>query len=230
MSRSASILSLAAALTMSSVSLQAQSAAASGAQPPARLPATTVIGASTKSVTVQNDRQTAVSMYLDVGRVDLLIGTIDAGAVATIALPDAAIRGQRQVKLVARTDADAKAIASYTIATNDPRQLGLLIPPANGLPNTDSLVVSLPKGEVAAATVTIANERNGSVSVFAEQGLLFVKLGEVGAKQQETLLLPAYITKSKTPVRVFARPDGASSISTKAMKLEQGDHIAVIVM
>lgn len=199
-------------------------------QPPTRLPASKVVGDSLKAITVQNDRHTAVTLYVDAGRIDRAIGTVNAGALATLELPEWALRGQRTVKLVARADGEPNAVASYTLPVNDNRRLGLLVPPSSGLPAGDSILVTMPKGVGTAATVTVDNARDAAVTVYAEQGLRFVKLGEVDAKQQATLALPASMLESKEPLRVFARPEGALQRGTQALRLKAGDHIAVIVM
>ena len=85
-------------------------------------------------------------------------------------------------------------------------------------------------GKAWNTTVTVDNKRAGAVTVFAEHGLMFVRLGEVAAHQQETLRVPESLTKSKAAIRVYARPEGAATVSTKGLRVEQGDHIAVIVM
>lgn len=226
MSRYSTALVTAFALTLSVSVAHAQDTQ----QRPARLPASKVVGDTMKAVTVQNDRQTAVTLYVDAGRVDRAIGTVEAGATSRLALPTWALTGQRAVRLVARTGDSAKEIASYSLPVNESRQLGLLIPPANGLPAGDSVLVALPQGTASQATVTVSNEQDRAVTVYAEQGLLLVKLGEVAAKQQATMVLPSMLTKNTGELRVFARPAGAQAVSTKGLRVEQGDHIAVIVM
>ena len=226
MLRYTSLLTTALALSLSAAVANAQVTQ----QPPARLPATKVVGETMKAVTVQNDRLTAVTLFIDADRVESAIGTVAAGSTAMLSLPGWALAGQRAVKLVARTDNNTKAIASYSLPVNEGLQLGLLVPPAEGISDADSMLVMLPKGAGTHATVTVSNERNRTVTVFAEQGLLFVRLGEIAAGQQGTLVVPSMLTKNKGELRVFARPEGAATVSTKALRLEQGDHIAVIVM
>ncbi len=201
-----------------------------GAQEAARLPATTVVGESARTIAVQNDRQTAVTVFIDAGRVDRAIGTVEAGAMASLVVPEWALRGQRTVKLVARAEQEQKAVASYALPVNEGRPLGLLVPPKDGLPAGDRIAVTLPKGTANAATVTVANHRSQAVTVFAEKGLRFVRLGEVAANESGTLVVPETLTKVKGELRVFARPDNGRGVSTKGLQLEQGDHIAVIVM
>ncbi len=204
--------------------------AQTGTQPPARLPATTVVGESGKSVTVQNDRKTPVTLYVDAGSVDRAIGTVNAGATSALPLPDWAVRGQRTLKMVARVDRDAKAIASYAVPLSEDRRYGLLIPPAEGLPSGDSMFVSLPVDAANTATVTVENKRDRSITVFAEQGLMFVRLGEVDAKGRETLRVPESMTTSTAPIRIFARLGGAAAVTTQGLRVRQGDRFAIIVM
>lgn len=198
-------------------------------QPPSRLPATTVTGEAGRRVTVQNDQRTAVTLFIDAGRVDRAIGTVQPGAITSIALPEWALRGQRTVKVVARTDAGSKAIASYSLPVDENRELGVLVPPSEGLPSGDSIFVTLPTGTAEHATLTVSNERGQPVIVYAEQGLMYVRLGEVAGHRQETLVIPSLLTKSKGAIRVFART-GAAGVATAALRLKQGDHLAVIVM
>ncbi len=123
-----------------------------------------------------------------------------------------------------------QVIARYEVPVVAGQMLGLLVPPAEGLPTGDSLMISLPAGVGSAATVTIDNARREPVTVFAEQGLRFVKLGEVDPKQQATLPLPASMLGRTDAVRVFARPAGATERSTQALRVKEGDRLAVIVM
>ncbi len=214
---------LAAALVGTTATASAQT------QPPARLPATKVVGDSLKALTVQNDRHTAVTVYVEAGRSERALGTVSANSVGTLELPSWALTGQSTLKLFAKAEGEGNLVARYAMPVNDSR-FGLLVPPAKGLPRTDSVVISRPTSAGTAATVTIDNERDRPVTVYAEQGLVFVRLGEVAANTQSTLVVPTSITRSKGEVRVFARPQGAQQLSTKALKLKEGDNIAVIVM
>jgi hypothetical protein len=199
-------------------------------QPPARLPATTITAANANAVTVQNDRHETVRFYLESGRADKVIGTVAANSTEQLQLPSWAVAGKRSITVLAVADASTRPIARYEIALDRSRVLGLLVPPAEGLPRTDSILINLPKGIGSAATVTIDNARSQPVTVFAEQGLRFVRLGDVAANQQGTLALPKTLLSGKDGVRIFARPVGAAERSTQALKLREGDHISVIVM
>ncbi|MBY0491962.1 MAG: hypothetical protein K2R93_19125 [Gemmatimonadaceae bacterium] len=196
----------------------------------ASLPAKRAERAATRTVTVQNDRQAAVTFFIDAGRVEQAVGTVAAGQTGAIDLPEWAVRGARQITLTARATGDNARVARYELPLRDRSLLGLLVPPAEGLPANDSLLVSTPRGAARSATVTIDNARDRRVSVYAEQGLLFVLLGEVDPKSQRTLDVPAQLLRNASPLRVFARPEGNAPVSTNALRLKEGDHIAVVIM
>jgi hypothetical protein len=194
------------------------------------LPAKRAERSTARTVTVQNDRQAAVTFYIEAGRVEHPVGTVAAGQTGAIDLPTWATRGARQVTLIARATGDNARVARYELPLRDRALLGLLVPPAEGLPANDSLLVSTPRGAASTATVTIDNARDRRVSVYAEQGLLFVLLGTVDPKSQRTLEVPTQLLRSAAPLRVFARPEGNASVSTSALRLKEGDHIAVVIM
>lgn len=206
------------------------SAAVAGAQqqPPTRLPAATATEA-VKTVTVQNDRGSAVTLFVDAGRIDRAIGTVAAGEIGTLALPEWAIKGKQAVRVVARAEGESGAAATYSLPMNEARQLGVLVPPRGGLPIVDSVLVTLPPGAAGKATVTVNNARSAPVMVYAEQGLLFVPLGEVSAASEATLVVPESLVKRRGEIRVFTRV-GAREAATKALTLKAGDHLSVIVM
>jgi hypothetical protein len=197
-------------------------------QPATRLPAATATE-TVKTVTVQNDRASAVTLFVDVGRVDRAIGTIAAGEIGTIALPEWATKGKRAVQVVARAQGESGEAATYTLPMNESRPLGVLVPPRGGVPTVDSVLVTLPAGAANKATVTVNNTRSTPVTVYAEQGLLFVPLGEVSARSEATLVMPETLLKRSGEIRVFTRA-GASDVATRALKLKAGDHVSVIVM
>lgn len=199
-------------------------------QPPARLPATKVTADEGKAVTVQNDRREAVRFVVEAGRSERSLGSVGPNSTETLPLPTWAVEGKRSIAVLAVAEASRQVIARYEVPVVAGQMLGLLVPPAEGLPTGDSLMISLPAGVGSAATVTIDNARREPVTVFAEQGLRFVRLGEIAANQRETLVLPKAMRSSAGTVRIFARPAGAAERSTPSLKLGEGDHVAVIVM
>jgi hypothetical protein len=149
--------------------------------------------------------------------------------VATLELPGWAVQGQRTARLVARAEGEQLVAAEYTLPLTEARPLGLLVPPRGGLPLGDSVLVTLPRGSADKATVSVTNARSSSVTVYAEQGLLFVPIGEVPANSQGTLVIPESLVQRKDAIRVFART-GAKELVTQELTLKQGDRVSVIVM
>ncbi len=199
-------------------------------QAPTRLPSAKVTAEAGKAVTVQNDRTEAIRFFVEAGKAETMLGLVAPNSTTELQLPAWTVKGRRSIAVLAVAEASAKVIARYEVPVVPGQMMGLLVPPADGLPAGDSLLIALPKGIGSAATVTIENERAQPVTIFAEQGLRFVRLGEVAARQQGTLALPKSVLSGKDGVRIFARPVGAADRSTQSLKLKEGDHIAVIVM
>lgn len=199
-------------------------------QAPTRLPSSKVTVDLNKVVTVQNDRTEGVRLFLEAGRAETLLGTIAPNSTGELQLPGWAIKGKRTITMLAVAENSAQLFARYDVPVVPGQMIGLLVAPAAGLPAGDSLLIALPKGIGSAATVTIDNGRPQPVTIFAEQGLRLVKLGEVAAHELSTLPLPTTMLKGKESVRIFARPQGGAERSTQALKVKEGDRIAVIVM
>lgn len=218
-------------LTLLAVGLATLSteAAAQQTQPPTRLPVARVIGDSMKLVTVQNDRATPVTVYLEAAGIDRRLGTVAAGEVATLQLPAWAVNGRSTVRLLARPEGAGFSVATPAFTVSGAVRVGLLVPP-NGVASIDSVPVPLTAEERASTTITIDNPRNKPMTVFAEQGVRSVRLGEVPANTQATLTFPKDLIKRGDAIRVFVRPSNGTMVSTKALNLKTGDHIAVEIV
>ncbi len=203
-------------------------AAAQQAQPPMRLPATRVIGDTMKLVSVQNDRATPVTVYLEAGGIDRRLGTVVAGGVATLQLPAWAVNG-RTVRLLARPEGAGFSLATPAFPVSGAVRVGLLVPPSGGA-SIDSVPVPLTAEERASTTITIDNPRNKPMTLFAEQGVRSVRLGEVPANTQATLSFPKDLITRGDAIRVFVRPAGGADVATRALNLKTGDHIAVEIV
>jgi hypothetical protein len=218
-------------LTMLAIGLATLSTngSAQQAQPPTRLPVTRVIGDTMKLVTVQNDRSTPVTVYLESAGFDRRLGVVAAGEVATLPLPAWAVNGRRTVRLLARPEGSGVSVATPFFAVSGVVRVGLLVPPS-GIASIDSVPVPLTAEERASTTITIDNPRNKPMTVFAEQGLRSVRLGEVPANTQATLSFPKDLIARGDAIRVFVRPVGGMDVATRALNLKTGDHIAVEIV
>lgn len=204
-------------------------AAAQDQQPPRRLPTTTVTADTSNILTVQNDRATAVTVYSKAGRFDRRLGVVAAGQIATIALPVWATTGTSSLQVFARADGEDTDLVTQTIALRGSKRIGLLVPPAGGVTSTNNIVVTLSNEERASTTVTVNNDRDRAVTVFAEQGLYSVRLGEVKAGEQATLKVPASLLSRENTMRVFVRPAGGLDLATQTLSFKKGEHLGVRV-
>jgi hypothetical protein len=218
-------------LTMLAIGLATLSTngSAQQAQPPTRLPVTRVIGDTMKLVTVQNDRSTPVTVYLESAGFDRRLGVVAAGEVATLPLPAWAVNGRRTLRLLARPEGSGVSVATPFFAVSGVVRVGLLVPPS-GIASIDSVPVPLTAEERASTTITIDNPRNKPMTVFAEQGLRSVRLGEVPANTRATLSFPKDLIARGDAIRVFVRPVGGMDVATRALNLKTGDHIAVEIV
>lgn len=204
-------------------------AAAQGTQPPTRLPAARVLGDTTNIVTVQNDRASAVTVYMENGAFDRRIGVVAAGKTVTLPLPAWAVNGRTTLKLFARADGEAGDLTTQSFDLKGVKRIGMLIPPSGGIADCDSIPVTLSPDELASTTLTIDNQRDKPMTVYAEQGNYSIRLGDVKAGEKATLRFPKSIIRKDNTIRVFARPAGSLDLSTRALALRSGDHIAMVI-
>lgn len=219
------------AIGLATLSLGAATVGAQTTQPPTRLPAARVVGETKNVLTVQNDRDVPVTVFVQTRGIDRRLGVVPAGAVSALAIPAAAVRGQDALRFYARTPGNGPDLVAQSLPVNTASQLGLLVPPSGGVTWSDSIAVPLTAEERAQATVTIDNRRNKAMAVYAEQGTFSVKIGEASANGMTTLRLPASMVRDNNEgVRVLLRPAGDLGLSTQLLKLKNGDHVAVEVM
>lgn len=204
-------------------------AAAQDQQPPRRLPTATVTGETSNLLTVQNDRATAVTVYSKSGRFDRRLGVVGAGEVATIAVPVWAINSTNTLQVFARADGEDTDLVTQSFVLGRANRLGLLVPPRGGVTPSNDIVVSMNADQLASTTVTVNNDRDRAVTVYAEQGLYSVRLGEVKAGEQATLKVPASLLSRENTMRVFVRPAGGFDLATQTLSFKRGEHLGVRV-
>ncbi len=196
-------------------------------QPPRRLPTAKVTADTANFLAVQNDRGAAVTVYARVGAFDRRLGVVPAGAISTLPIPSWAVAGETNLKVFARADGEDADLAVQTYPLRGAKRLGLLVPPEGGIAVNDSLLVKLNADELAATTLTVSNDRDRSVTVFAEQGTYSVRLGEVKAKTQTTLTFPKSIVSRENTIRVFLRPAGGLDLATQVIQVKTGEHLGI---
>lgn len=209
--------------------LSTAASAQSPSQPPRRLPTARVTADTANVLAVQNDRGTAVTIYARVGAFDRRLGIVEPGAVRTLPIPGWAVAGETTLRVFARADGEDFDLVTQSLPLRGARRLGLLVPPRGGLAARDSLLVTLTGEELAATTLTVNNDRDTPVTVFAEQGTFSVRLGEVKAGTQTTLRVPTSIVTRDHTIRVFVRPAGGLDLATQVIPLRSGEHLGLRV-
>lgn len=204
-------------------------AGAQTAQPPRQLAPTRITADSARVLSVQNDREARVTVYARVRGDERKLGAVAAGQIANIALPSWALANESTLQLFVRADGERSDLVSETLPLRTNTPLGLLIPPRGGLATNDSLVVKLNADELASTTLTVNNPRAGAVTVYAEQGTLSVKLGEVAANTQSTLQFPKALLARNAAIRVFVRPLVGAGLATQSLTVKDGDHLGLLV-
>lgn len=187
-----------------------------------------MVGETKNLLTVQNDRDQAVTVYMQTRGKDRKLGVVKAGAVTTLSIPVSAAPDQEALQFFARTPNGPDLVAA-ALSLKAAEQVGLLVPSNGAVAWSDSIAVPLTKEEQQKATVTIDNRRNKALAVYAEQGTFSVKIGEAAANGMTTLRLPENMLNSNG-VKVLLRPAGDVGLSTQVLKLKKGDHVAVEVM
>jgi hypothetical protein len=200
------------------------------AQVPAKLPPAVTTDTIRNSVTVQNARKEPVSIYLETGVFDRRLGVVPAMEMKTLPLPDWAVNGT-SVRLFAHLEKAGADLATEQFRLQPPGRIGMVVAATNGAPRgtTDSMMASLEPEELAAATLTVDNQRTVPVTVFAEQGIYSVRLGDVAADSRATLRFPRAVVSPFATVQVFVRPRGGLDLATQSFTVRPGAHIGLRV-
>ena len=87
------------------------------------------------------------------------------------------------------------------------------------------------KAGIEALTSVLAKELRGrAITVFAEQGMRLVKLGEVTPKGEATLQVPQELVARGGEVRLFVRSAGGTDVATRPLTLRKGDHLSLDIV
>jgi hypothetical protein len=202
------------------------------AQLPAKLPPAVTVDTIRNAVTVQNARKEAVTVYLETGVFDRRLGVVPPMDSRTLPLPDWAVTGRGTVRLFAHLEKAGADLATEEFKLVPPARIGMIVPTGNGAPRTpppDSMTATIPPEELANATLTVDNQRKVPVTVFAEQGIYSVRLGEVPADSRATLRFPKTVVSPFASVQLFVRPQGGLDLATHFFTVRAGSHIGLRV-
>jgi hypothetical protein len=196
---------------------------------PHRLPPTVTTDAS-DAVMVQNDRKVPVSVYMDFGTFDRRIGVVPALETKSLPLPAWAAKGRLRVQLFVHSDGEPNYLATQPFALQAPARIALLVPPRGGNPTPpDTMMEFIPPDARSDATLTVENDHDRRVTVYARQGLFDVRLGEVAAKSRATLRFPKSVVLPSQSIALFVQPEGGPNRSSPKLEVKRGDHLGLRV-
>ena len=207
----------------------AATAKVAGAQVPPRLPPSVTTETPT-ALTVQNNRQAAVTVYLAYGQFDRRLGVVPGLDTKTLSLPEWVLNG-RTVHLFVHPDGEPLDLATHTFSVKPPGRIGLIVPATGGMRSAvrDSMMEPIPEEELANATLTVENQRDKAVTVFAQQRNFDVRLGQVPAGGKATLRFPKSIVLPSGDVTIFVHPDGELDLASETLHVTPGAHLGVRV-
>lgn len=201
------------------------------AQDTTKLPPT-VIADTLNVLTVQNQRNVPVTVYMEYGRFDRRLGEVQPFDVARLPLPEWAVRSRTRIQLFVHPEGEGgRDLATHHFSLRAPARLALRVPPRGGSepPPTDTMTEVIPPEQLAEATLTVDNARDKTVTVYAKQGPFDVRLGQVPAGGRETLRFPKSIVHPGEFIQIFVHPDGEMDLASERLKIERGKHLGLRV-
>jgi hypothetical protein len=181
-------------------------------------------------VEVNNERDARVTVYLRTGTFDRRIAVVPARETRMVLVPDWAVSGRSNVRLVLTPEGDVD-LGMRTFVVQSGNRMSITVPAHGALPPepADTMMAALTPEELEETTITVDNPRNRAVTVFAEQGQYDVRLGRVPARERATLRFPKYVVDRDRSLRIFVTPDGGTDMSTALLRLKKGEHLALKV-
>ena len=135
-------------------------------------------------ITVQNNRDEAVTIYLDDGPFELKLGTVEPMRMATLSLPWT-VRGKETIKLLIQPKGDIGLLAQAEVTDEVPR-LGLVLPEDD----EPTLLLLGEQVTMSGSMVTVKNDRDEPADVFILHGSHEHRLGRVAGESTQTFNVP----------------------------------------
>jgi len=83
--------------------------------------------------------------------------------------------------------------------------------------------------DTSSVTLTVQNNRNVPVTVFAERGDLDIRIGEVPALRTTTMPMPNWVTDEGDELQIFVHPEGGMDLNAEVFDVHAGAHLALEV-
>ena len=176
------------------------------------------------TVEVQNNFDQPIVVFLEHGRFDRRLGTVEAGSTAALALPEWLARGGDRIQLfVVRPG--GQRIGSQWFEVRPGSAIGMIVPSAPS--RSAEIYRELTAEELFKTTLTVFNERDTEVVLFAQEGPFEVRLGTVPANGTATLEFPASVVRPDRSITVVARPKTGFDLESYPLQLRTDSHLAL---
>ena len=123
----------------------------------------------------------------------------------------------------AQTAPSLHAVAGVIAAPRDARDA------RDARDSSDAMTAYIPPDERAETTLTVENERNVPVTVYAEEGDFDHELGQIPARGESTLVLPGWLTGPGDAVRLFVHPKNGFDLASDLLDIRRGEHMGIRV-
>jgi hypothetical protein len=185
------------------------------------------LAAQSGAVTIQNNRDEEVAVYVDATPFERKLGTVGAFSTETLALPEGAWMGRESVKLLIQPEGKLPLQTVVMIGGEAP-QLALVVPGDDDVIRTMSrerVVTVLPEEMLEESTLTVRNERDEPADVFIQYGSFDHRLGRVAAGSTQTFAIPEHLVGRRAQLVLV--PDEGLALSSSAVWLDEGSHLGV---
>ncbi|MCA9739628.1 MAG: hypothetical protein KC645_18525 [Gemmatimonadetes bacterium] len=177
------------------------------------------------AVTVQNDFPDAVTVFLEHGMFDRRLGVVDGLSTRTLSLPPWLVGHNADVRLfVVRKSGEELASQDFAFEPGHP--VAMIVPapaPAEAVEYAE-----LPMEELARTTLTVTNDRDADVVVYAQEREVFdIRLGTVPAHSVKTLDLPDSAVRDDQSVRVVVHPLRGFDLESYPLQIQRREHLAL---
>jgi hypothetical protein len=174
------------------------------------------------TVTVQNNRDEEVTVYLDAVPFERKLGTVGAMRSATFKLPEWGVRGEERVKLLIHPRGD-HALQAVAMLPRDGARLGLMLPAEDNLEVTTERLAMVMSDELTGVTTITVENDEGAAEVIFQSGSIYRRLGRVGEDTEMTFRIPADLVGMKGQLLLV--PVNGSAPTMVDVELGIGDHL-----
>jgi len=177
-------------------------------------------------VTVRNDLDQPVKVYLEHGAVDVRLGTVAAGASVSFEVPSWLTGDRSAVDLwVHPVRGFDQNTGPIELRTGEHLEV---IVPARGPVKTRHAADPAPAWGTP-TTVVVQNNLKDPVRVYAERGAFDIRLGVVPAGGDATLAIPAWMVEESGSVTVYVRTSNGVEQRTGLLEVHRGERLGVVV-